>query len=224
MDRIIAVTIVIILLIVGLVRLFRRVKHVGEKIKSANEFYNKFSLYLKSQGEDSEIYAWLIQKSPKIQSEMGAYGYLDSFRPPYANYVIRNYQIIVNIIPEIRRELQDDSYLRNVQALNEYGALVQESLLRHLGVLSDKQEIEKQRLKNPIIWLSEGVSWVLLFPISVLSWVGLIGETIVRKITLNPLFKMIAGILTILGGFSTLMTIVVGWDSFINALNNIFTP
>ncbi len=224
MDRAIAISIVVVLLITGFIRLFREVIHLAEKTTFANEFRDKFIVYMKSQGKDYQTYAWLIQKSPKIQSEMGGFGYLASFRPPYANYMINNYPIIVNILPEIRKEVEEDSYLRNVRALNEYGALIQESLLRYLGSLSDMHNAAKKRLKNPAIWLTEGVSWVLLFPISVLNWVGIIGETLVKKIASNPLFKIIAGLLTILSALSTLMTVVVGWESFLNAVERLFTP
>jgi uncharacterized membrane protein len=212
------------LLIIGFVRIFHEVTRIAQKINSANKFLDKFRKYMSSQGTDYQIYAWLIQKSPKIQLEMGEFGYVASFRPPYANYIINNYQIILNIIPEIRKEIEDDSFSRNVRVINEYGALIQESLLRHLGSLSDNLEAEKKRLKNPIIWLTEGISWVLLFPISVLHWVGVIGETIVIKIAHNPLFKIIAGVITILGALSTIMTIIVGWDSFLKTVEKLFNP
>jgi hypothetical protein len=224
MDRAIAIVAIIILLIIGFVRLFREVIRIADKITSANEFLEKFGVYFKSHGEDYQTYAWLIQKSPKVQLEMGGFGYLASFRPPYANYLINNYQIMLNILPQIRKEFEEDSYLRNGRVLNEYGALVQESLLRYLGSLSEDHEIARKQVKNPVIWLTEGVSWVLLFPVSVLNWVGVLGETIVKKIAHNPLFKFIAGILTILSALSTIMTIVVGWDSFVKTVEKIFTP
>lgn len=224
MDKIVALSMIAFLLAVGFTRVLREVLRGEEKIKDISNFLNKFGKYVQSQGSDYEAYLWLIQKSPKIQAMLGGYGEASLFRPPFANFAYRDYQIIVNVIPEIRKEFEDDAYLRNTRALNEYIALVRDSLLRFVGVLNDELETKKKKLKNPVIWFSEGVSWLLLLPFSLVQWVGLLSERLVNGIANHVLFKIMAGLASLLGVISTLMTIMLGWGAFLSAIQNLLTP
>jgi uncharacterized membrane protein len=223
MDKIIAIVASITLLIIGLVRIFRDIKFIQKKMEFAHEFHTKLGEYLKSQGKDFQTYSWLIQRSPKFQKEMGFYGTVASYSPPFSNYAINNYPIILNIIPEVRKEFDDVSPIGDRRLLREYAALLNESILRYVGDLTDDLEIAQKKIKNPVIWLTEGVSWVLLLPFSILNWIGLMSEAIINGIAHNPLFKIVAGIVTLLGFLSTVMTIVIGWNSFLQSLKT-FLP
>jgi len=223
MDKIIAIVSGITLLIIGLVRIFRDIKFIQRKMEFAHEFHKKLGEYLKSQGKDSQTYSWLIHRSPKFQGEMGFYGTAASYSPPFSNYTVNNYQIILNMIPEIRKEFDSDSLIGDRRFLREYAALLNESILRYIGGMSDELEVAQKKVRNPIIWLTEGVSWVLLLPFSILNWIGLMSETIINGIANNPLFKIVAGIVTLLGFLSTVMTIVIGWNSFLESLKT-FLP
>jgi hypothetical protein len=224
MDKIIAISSVVGLLILGLIRILKDYFLFQEKIQSVTEFLNKFEDYLESQGNDFNSYSWLMKKSPKVQSDMGGYGIAAQFRTPYAHhYTHVNYPLILNIIPEIRKELSQHSSLQNIAALREYEAIIHESIWHYTGVLNEYLDQHKKRLKNPAIWFTEGISWLLLLPISILSWVGLFGETLVRKIARNQLFKILAGLVTLLGAVSTIMTIVIGWDAFMKTLKMILS-
>ena len=223
MDKIIAIIAGIMLLIIGLARIFCDIKFIQKKMEFAHEFYTKLGEYLKSQGKDFQTYSWLIQRSPKFQREMGFYGLVASYSPPFSNNTFNNYQIILNIIPEVRREFDDVSPIADRRFLREYAALLNESILRYVGNLSDDLEIAQKKIKNPVIWLTEGISWILLLPFSILNWIGLMSETIINNIANNPLFKIVAGIVTLLGFLSTVMTIVIGWNSFLQSLKT-FLP
>lgn len=223
MDKIIAIVIGITLLIIGLVRMFSNIKFIQKNIEFVHEFHTKLGEYLKSQGKDFQTYSWLVQKSPKLQREMGEWGIVASFRPPFSNYTVNNFQIILNFIPEIRKEFDDVSTIGDRRLLREYAAALNESILRYVGDLSEDLETAQKKIKNPVNWLTEGVSWVLLLPFSILNWIGLMGETIINGIANNPLFKIIAGLVTLLSFLSTAMTIVVGWNSFLQSLKT-FLP
>jgi hypothetical protein len=210
-----------VVLVSLLASICQAISEPSQKIYFGNEFLAKFRTYFNSQGQDYESYSWLIHKSPRMQLEMGVYGKLAAFRPPYTNYVIQNYQMIVSIIPEIRKEFEDSPDFRNTRALHEYIALVQESLLRYHGILTDSCEAEQKRLKNPVIWLAEGVSWVLLFPIFIMSWVGLVGQASVRDVARSAIFRILAGIFTLIGVLGSVITITIGWNSFITTLRNL---
>jgi|CXWL01.1.fsa_nt_gi hypothetical protein len=223
MDKIIAIIAGITLLIIGLVQILRDIKFIQKKMEFAHEFHTKLGEYLKSQGKGFQTYSWLIQKSPKLQREMGFHGILASYSPPFSNYTINNYPIILNFIPEIRKEFDDVSPIGDRRFLREYAAALNESILRYVGDLSEDLEIAQKKIRNPVTWLTEGVSWILLLPFSILNSIGLMSETIINGIANNPLFKIVAGIVTLLGFLSTVMTIVIGWNSFLQFLKT-FLP
>lgn len=223
MDRLIAGSIILIVGVIGFVYIFQKAKHIAEKRQLAHDFLNKLNIYLNSQGRDYNTYIWLIQRSVKVQSDMGSFGILHAFRPPYANYMYQNYPAILNILPEIRKEFDDDSYLRNTRALHEYGSLLNESLLRYIGALDDMFKSARGDLRNPFIWLREGFQQILLLPLTLLHWLGVMGNVLVDTIAKNRLFKILAGIVALLGVLSAIMTIVIGWEPFINSLRQVFT-
>ena len=224
MDKIVAFSIVAVLLAIGFVRLLREVLRIEEKIRNTNDFLSYFEKYVHSHGDDYDVYSWLIQKSHKIQTLMGKYGIFSFFHDPNSNYDHSNYPVILNLIPEIRKKIEDASTLRKARILNDYIALVKESLLRFMGVLNDELEPKKKKLKNPVIWFSEGVSWALLLPFLLVHWAGLFSERLVNGIADNALFKIFAGIVSLLGVISTVMTIIIGWGAFLSALRNLLTP
>ncbi len=221
MDRIIAASIVFLLLLVGFISIRRDYKRLSDQTVLATEFLKKFTEYLNSQGKDYSLYSWLIQKSPKLQIAMGQYGVMQAYSPPYSGVMYQNYQTVVNLLPEIRREFEDDIYLRNVRGLREYANLIHESLLRYIGDLDDRLNDKIKELRNPVIWLREGGSWVLLLPLLIFHWLGLLGESLLKNIANNLLFRILSGIVTLLGLLSTIITIVVGWDSFVGYLEKL---
>jgi hypothetical protein len=220
MDKIIAISIGIALLAIGFIRILLEIRSIQSKIASAVEFHGKLGEYIKSQGKDIKTYFWLIQRSPKFQDEMGFYGLIASFSPPFSS-PISNYPAILNLIPELRREFSSDFHTEN-RIIKEYASLLNECILRHIGTSSDSLDSAKKNIKNPILWFTNGISWVLLLPLSIFHWFGLLSETIITGISNNPLFKIIAGLSALASFISTIMTIVVGWDAFLQAVKAFF--
>ena len=136
--------------------------------------------------------------------------------------MFNNYQIVLNLIPEIRRELGDNILSIDKSTAIDYAGMVSDSIIRYIGDLSDQLDVIQKELRNPIIWIREGFSWVMLLPLLLLYWIGLIGGSFVEKVSNNPLFKILAGIVTLLGVASTNMTIIMGWDAFVTAVKVLF--
>jgi hypothetical protein len=61
---------------------------------------------------------------------------------------------------------------------------------------------------------------VLIFPLSLLNWLGIIRESTVARIMGNVLFKLIAGIIALLSLLGTIITIVTGWTPFFTTVKN----
>lgn len=218
MDKIIAVVVGIVLLIIGRIRISYRIKSFRKKIETSDEFLTKLKDYLNSLGKDKKIYSWLVQMSPSFQWEMDFYGVIPTFYHQPSRSSINDYQIIINGVPELRSMFDHQDYPDDKVALRDFGQLLIESILRHRGdLLSDLTATEKH-LRNPIIWLTQGISWVLLLIPSFLQQIGLISESKLNKFSESPLLKLVSGIVSLIELAGTVMTIIVGWDAFIEIL------
>jgi hypothetical protein len=144
---------ILVIFIIGFVQVYNRHNRVVKKIDFAGEYRNKFvefaNKYFKTHDRwsrsgdlDGELYVWLTMNVSKIQSYVGSFGVM-SYKPAFQNYMINNYQIIINTIPKFR-EGQVESF--------DVGS-VDDCLLRYIGHLEEYQKDTQRNLRNPIITL-----------------------------------------------------------------------
>jgi hypothetical protein len=148
-----------------------------------------------------------------MQTQLGISGICASYRPPYANFQYSNYPIILNMLPELRNAL-NDSVLSNSQLVHQYSMALQDTLIRHLGSLHDLGEVNNHALRNPVIWLREGVRVITALPLTLLGWLGALSETTVTRLTSGRFFKTISSFAALVGFVSAVMGVVLGWEQF----------
>lgn len=203
-----------IIMIIGFVNIFFDYLKSTKKAKFAIEYLTKFQQFEKSRNTnfDGETYYWLTHRVSKIQSQLGSYGVMD-YQPPFGNYIHKNYQIIINALPEMRNGTADSSMINACEDV----------LIRYIGFLDDIIEISKNQLKNPFKWLQKGVQSIISFPFLVFYWLGLISLSYVNKIINNYIFKLISGFIALLGIIASIITIILGWEKFINLIQNLLS-
>jgi len=81
---------------------------------------------------------------------------------------------------------------------------------------------EKKRLLNPIACLSEGIKAILLLPLSILHWCGLISSNSIKSASGNRIVKLLNFFIVIIGLVSAIFTIILGWDEFIRIATGFF--
>lgn len=212
MDKLIAFSAVASVALIGLLHLFWKLKVFSDKRNFANSFLAKLQEYLESLGKDTDAYSWLLNRSNKMQSQMGNQGIYAHYKPPYENYMINNYAIIINMIPELRRALQDSLFS---SIASDYSNSLQEAIIRHIGTIEDITNEIKVELKNPFIWLREGVRKIIATPTNLLAWFGLITDSFADKIITSVLFKIFSGSVATIGFVSAIVTITLGWKEFL---------
>jgi hypothetical protein len=192
-----------------------------------SEFSDKFVEFANKPDFDGKLYYWLTHNSVAVQSELGPLGIV-TYKPPAAGYMIQNYQIVVNLLPELRREKTENRLFRNDEIHREYASMCLDVLVRYLGVIDRWLQGAKGELQNPLIWLRQGVQAILLLPAYILHWFGLLGAAAIGTLTRNILVKGISAIVAIVGLLSGLVTIIVGWDQSIRIIeplwHNVFGP
>lgn len=207
--------------IIGFVQVYNRHSRVVKKIDFSGEYRNKFvefankyfqtyDRYSRSGDFDGELYVWLTMNVSKIQNYVGSFGVM-SYKPAFQNYMINNYQIIINTIPKFR-EGQVENF--------DVGA-VDDCLLRYIGYLEEYRKDTLKNLRNPIVWFREGFREILSVPIFILSWFGIISNRTVNSIKDSLIYKVIAGLIALVTLVSGLVTIVVGYDQTLEFINRL---
>lgn len=219
MEKLIVAAVIGCTALLGLLLLLRRLNHVSEKRDFAISFLKKLQEYVESMGRNMEIYAWLISHSNKMQNQMGHQGIYGHYRPPFQSYLVTNYPIIINMIPELRGAFEDN-FLSDRLA-NQYFNALQDSIIRHIGSAEEIIKELKIESKNPFIWLREGVRIIIAIPITLLAWFGVITDSVADRIKTSILFKIFAGSIATIGFISAIVTIALGWNDFLEKIKSI---
>ena len=140
MARLWAALAILAVLTVGFGRLWRQRSRLEDNEKLAVDFLSRLQDYVQSQGKDGEAYAWLTHRANRVQSTMGAAGISHGYKPPFENFMYREYAIILNMLPELRQSAQYTGIGISNQ-FDQYAAVLQETLIRHQGILSGGQAI-----------------------------------------------------------------------------------
>lgn len=207
--------------IIGFVQVYNRHSRVIKKIEFSGEYRNKFiefsnkyfqtyDRYSRSGDFDGELYVWLTMNVSKIQNYVGSFGVM-SYKPAFQNYMINNYQIIINTIPKFR-EGQVENF--------DVGG-VDDCLLRYIGYLEEYSKDTLKNLRNPIVWFREGFREILSIPIFILSWFGIISNRTVNSIKDSLIYKVISGLIALVTLVSGVVTIVVGYDQTLEFVNRL---
>lgn len=214
LDRIIPIIILLSLLGLGSREILGRLSIIVKKMEFANRYSNQLLKFVDSNGQDFEVFEWLIRKSHKMQIQLGSKGILAFYRPAYSTGQYQNYPVLPNMLTELR-----DAYTFSDPELpNKLAIIIYEIILGHVGKLDDVLEELRSQIKNPVIWFREGIRTILAFPALLLVWLGLIGARFAQRVTNNLLFKILAGIVAAIGLFASVMTIILGWSAFLDVI------
>ena len=144
------------------------------------------------------------------------------------SYIIQNYQVIVNLLPELRRAKTENRLFRDAEIYREHASMCLDVLVRYLGVIERRLQSAKDELRNPFIWLRQGVQSILLLPAYFLHWSGLLGASTLGTLTKNLFVKSISAIVAVVGLLSGLVTVAVGWEQTARMIEslwrNVFGP
>jgi len=214
------ILILIVIALIGWLQLIYKSRRVNKKEKFAVEYLNKFKKYIESQGKDNDAYGWMIYESVKMQRQLGILGIMLNYKPPGANYMHKNYQVLMNMLPELHRTLNSDLLVFS-RLVSDYGQVLQEMLVRHLGVLNEDRNDIKSEMQNPFKAFRSGIQFVLLLPAYIVNWFGLTTDSLLWRLSRNTLFKIISGIVAIVGFISAVVSLVLGWKEFIIIVKSI---
>jgi hypothetical protein len=156
-----------------------------------------------------------------MQEDLGPLGVAD-YKPPGNLGFIPRYQVIVNLLPELRRLRMGEYHFGAEGIFAEQANLCLDTLVRYAGVLQRRSEQSAKQLRNPLAWLREGVQTILLLPVSLLVSLGVLGASTEERFRGSLLFRVMAGIIALMGLLSGVITIALGWKQFTALLAGLF--
>src|SRR3954452_10291393 len=163
-NRLWALPLVIIACLFGVVSILLSRRSLRARAMRATQFTSNFRQFANALYHEGTfnpgLYEWLLKKSGTMQNEMGTLGEMSYYRPPFASYMITNYAVIFNTIPERGRGTAHEHMV----------ATCDECLVRYAGFLEEMAAEVNRRLLNPFLWLREGARVILSFPFALLKW------------------------------------------------------
>lgn len=207
MSNFLFIAIIMLIMIIGLGKICTSINAINIRMDFTQEYLKKFGEFcIKiNQGSfDNEKYIWLTSNVAKIQDELGENGIVFNYHPPYAGYMYKRYQLLVNTLPRIRTGQADRIDI----------AACEDALIRHWGSLRELHSNYIGYIKNPFIWLREGINLLITFPIRLAYWFGLFEYGFLVKVTNNIFVRTLGFIVGIIGLISSIMTIAIGWNDF----------
>lgn len=152
--HIIPAVVVATLIVIGHVIKRKRITSYNKKAEFTVYFNNTFFDFANevftTRCMNSEKYNAVMKDVDKIQEELGVDGELNEFVDPLRGIQGRNYQLFMNIVPEIRTTLSNMGYSIMDERIDQLMGLCEDALRRHIGNLDRAIEQEKKGLWNPI--------------------------------------------------------------------------
>jgi len=204
----------VVTLIIGFLRIRARRRTLVKDAEFAIEFQEKLAELLmgvKTRQVKDETYSWLVRNMDRMQGDLMHFGVANR-REPFQNYIINNYPYIINTVPQI---IRGDAHQIDVQ-------MCFDAIVRYLGFLERLDEKIGTQFLNPFVWLREGVRFWITLPFKILEWIGLIDSRFANRAINSNLVGIISGIVTLFGLISSLITIVLGWEQFLNFIKGVF--
>lgn len=225
MDKLLPATFLFIIVIIGFVYKEVELAHNNERLNFTRDYRNKFITYVNSivsnHTFDQKLYYELTSDVNKMQYELGADGVYAHLTDNLKGYSVKNYQLLINFLPETRNILND---IDNIIMQNRYMQSIQscdDMFIRHIGTLNQLDEQIRKNLYNPFSNFAQGIRFFVFLPWLILNWFGFISIETKRKITGNFIIKLLNFLVTIVGFASNIIAIFVGWEPFLLIIKNL---
>lgn len=223
--RIFPIIITLVIIAIGYVVKRKTISDYQNRLKITDTFREKFidlvDNYTQHYQIDSARTVEIAQELDMIQQELGFEGVIAHFHDPISGLSCSNYPLFLNILKEMRtmQPFLDSEFGRN--RIWQLLSLCDDALLRHIGNLNHLMKSETSSLLNPFSCFGEGIRWLIGLPGQFLVWLGIMKPYRMKSVQGNMLFKVMSGIVTLVGFLGSIITILLGWEETLVLLNKL---
>ena len=225
MDRIIPILILIGVGVLGFIIKFVEVYDLDKRLSFTKEYRNNFIALcndiFSNNHFDQSIYYELTAAVKEMQAELGDDGIYAYVQDNLKGVATRNYQALVNFLPELRTAISEKQNSIMAMRLSQSIADCDDMFVRHIGTLTSQIDTTRKEAKNPFSCFAEGVRTIIALPILLLKWFGIISGTTSMKLKSNWIVKVISISVTLVGFVGSVITIIIGWKQFVEIINKI---
>lgn len=225
MDRIIPILILIGLAVLGFIVKFVEIYDFDKRLTFTKEYRDKFITLcndiFSNNHFDQAIYYELTAAVKDMQAELGADGIYAYVQDNLKGVATRNYQALVNFFPELRTAINEKQNSIMAMRLSRSITDCDDMFLRHIGTLTSQIDATRKAAKNPFSCFAEGVRTIISLPILLLKWFGIISSTTSKKLKSNWIVKIISILVTLVGFVGSVITIIIGWNQFVEIMSKI---
>ena len=214
--RIIPILITLAVIVIGFIA---RVVNAGDisarrefTIQFQNTFIELANSFFRTGRMPDDLYSKCIHDVDAIQAELGYDGIIADYVDRLHGIKGQNYQLFVNIIPEIREAegMRDNSII--MERVSQLVGTCNDALQRHVGNLDRELDAEKKGIFNQFICFREGVRFIIGLPVLILYWSGIVSTRTISAARVSTIFKLVSSVITIVGLISSIITILLGWN------------
>lgn len=197
-------------------------KRLDFTIDFQNNFVNMVNYFFRNGEFEPDSYGKVLNDLNGIQLELGADGIISEMVDPLKGIKVRNYQIFMNIIHEMRAASGAMNLKLFAGRLEQMIGICDDSLRRHIGSLTKTIDEQIKQLWNPFSCFGEGIRWLIGLPGQLFVWLGIIKPYKMKSFQENVIFKFLGSIITLISFLSSIVTILLGWEDTLELLNKLF--
>ena len=213
--RIIPILVTLAVIIIGFIVRVINARDISARREFTIRFQNTFvelaNSFFKTGRMSDELYSKCIHDVDAIQAELGYDGIIAGYVDRLHGIKGQNYQLFVNIIPEIREAESVSGNSIMMERASQLIGTCNDALQRHVGNLDRELEAERKGLFNPFICFREGVRFIIGLPVLILYWSGIVSTRVISTTRISSVFKFISSVITLIGLISSIITILLGW-------------
>lgn len=226
MDKLIPALIIIGIIILGFITKIIDLSNITKRTEFTNNYHNKFiklvNGIISEKYFDQQLYYDLTLHVKSMQYELGSDGILAYVNDPLQGFSTKNYQMLINFLPELRDAINEHDNVIIMNRINQSAQCCNDMFIRHLGVLEETDKSIRKNLFNPFSSFSEGIKLIILLPILLLHWFGFISYKTTRSAKHNWATKFLNILITVVGFIGGIISIFMGWSEFWQTICNIF--
>lgn len=224
MDKLIPVLILICIIVVGFVMKMLELKDIYKRTEFTNNYRKNFidfvNTLFSAKSFNQKLYYELTSDVKAMQYELGADGIFAHAIDGLKGYSTSNYQLLINFLPELRNAVNEmDNSIIMMRCSQSVGDC-DDMFVRHLGSLKEYNERVRKNLFNPFSCFSEGVKSIVALPVLLLNWLGFLSDEHTKKIRRSWVVSVLNFVVVLLGLIGSVVTIALGWEQFLQMINN----